>query len=135
MWRTPTWRRLKPRCWRGICPTGCLSSTALPPCSATTPDDLEKIDIWDESLWYLCNPSLGKHLRLRNIRMEAKDAHQSEAAEKLFRWLRLNQWISVKAVGWISLSLYDQNAMGSVQAGGPRRVAGAAPRAYLLRRR
>ena len=76
------------------------------------PDDLEKIDIWDESLWYLCNPSLGKHLRLRNIRMEAKDAHQSEAAEKLFRWLRLNQWISVKAVGWISLSLYDKTQWG-----------------------
>lgn len=76
------------------------------------PDDLEQIDIWDESLWYLCNPSLGKHLRLRNIRMEAKDAHQSEAAEKLFRWLRLNQWISVKAVGWISLSLYDKTQWG-----------------------
>ena len=76
------------------------------------PDDLEKIDIWDENLWYLCNPSLGKHLRLRNIRMEAKDAHQSEAAEKLFRWLRLNQWISVKAVGWISLSLYDKTQWG-----------------------
>ena len=76
------------------------------------PDDLEQIDIWDESLWYLCNPSLGRHLRLRNIRMEAKDAHQSEAAEKLFRWLRLNQWISVKAVGWISLSLYDKTQWG-----------------------
>ena len=41
------------------------------------PDDLEKIDIWDENLWYLCNPSLGKHLRIRNIRMEAKDAHRA----------------------------------------------------------
>lgn len=99
------------------------------------PDDLAKIDIWDENLWYLCNPSLGKHLRVRNIRMEAKEARQSEAAEKLFRWLRLNQWISVKAVGWISLSLYDKTQWGSVQEGGPRRVAGAAPRAYLLRRR
>ena len=76
------------------------------------PDDLEKIDIWDENLWYLCNPSLGKHLRVRNIRMEAKEARQSEAAEKLFRWLRLNQWISVKAVGWISLSLYDKTQWG-----------------------
>ena len=76
------------------------------------PDDLKKIDIWDENLWYLCNPSLGKHLRLRNIRMEAKDARQSEAAEKLFRWLRLNQWISIKAVGWISLSLYDKTQWG-----------------------
>lgn len=76
------------------------------------PDDLADIDIWDENLWYMCNPSLGKHLRLRNIQMEAKEARQSEAAEKLFRWLRLNQWISVKAVGWISLALYDKTQWG-----------------------
>lgn len=76
------------------------------------PDDLAGIDIWDENLWYMCNPSLGKHLRLRNIQMEAKEARQSEAAEKLFRWLRLNQWISVKAVGWISLALYDKTQWG-----------------------
>ena len=38
------------------------------------PDDLEKIDIWDESLWKLCNPSLGKHLSMRNVRMEAMAA-------------------------------------------------------------
>lgn len=76
------------------------------------PDDLADIDIWDEKLWYMCNPSLGKHLRLRNIQMEAREARQSEAAEKLFRWLRLNQWISVKAVGWISLTLYDKTQWG-----------------------
>ena len=76
------------------------------------PDDLADIDIWDEDLWCMCNPSLGKHLRLRNIQMEAKEARQSEASEKLFRWLRLNQWISVKAVGWISLALYDKTQWG-----------------------
>lgn len=76
------------------------------------PDDLDALDIWDENLWYLCNPSLGKHLRLRNIRAEAREAKQSQAAEKLFRWLRLNQWITVKAVGWISLNLYDKTQWG-----------------------
>lgn len=76
------------------------------------PDDLDALDIWDEKLWYLCNPSLGKHLRLRNIRAEAREAKQSQAAEKLFRWLRLNQWITVKAVGWISLNLYDKTQWG-----------------------
>lgn len=76
------------------------------------PDDLEKIDIWDESLWKLCNPSLGKHLSMRNVRMEAMAAKKSEAAERLFRWLRLNQWITTKAVGWISLNLYDKTQWG-----------------------
>lgn len=76
------------------------------------PDDLEKLDIWDESLWFLCNPSLGKHLSLRNIRMEAASAKRSEAEERVFRWLRLNQWITTKSVGWISLNLYDKTQWG-----------------------
>lgn len=72
------------------------------------PDDLKKIDIWDERLWHMVNPSLGKHLKIRTLRIEARDAKKDEAAEKLFRWLRLNQWISVKAVGWLPLTLYDK---------------------------
>lgn len=76
------------------------------------PDDLEKLDIWDEALWYLCNPSLGKHLRLRNVRMEAMAARTNEANERKFRWLRLNQWITTKSVGWISLNLYDKTQWG-----------------------
>ena len=76
------------------------------------PDDLKDIDIWDEALWYLCNPSLGKHLKLRTVRLEAMEARRSEAGEKIFRWLRLNQWISVKSVGWIALTLYDKTQWG-----------------------
>lgn len=76
------------------------------------PDDLAKIDIWDENLWRMCNPSLGSHLKLSKVRAAARDAKLSEADEKLFRWLRLNQWISVKAVAWISLTLYDKCQWG-----------------------
>lgn len=76
------------------------------------PDDLAKVDIWDENIWYLCNPSLGHHLSLRKVRAAARDAKLSEPAEKLFRWLRLNQWISTKAVSWISLTLYDKCQWG-----------------------
>lgn len=72
------------------------------------PDVLKNIDIYDESLWYQCNPSLGKHLKIRTLRNEARAAKKSEAAERLFRWLRLNQWISTKAVSWISLGIYDK---------------------------
>lgn len=76
------------------------------------PDDLAEVDIYDEDLWYQCNPSLGKHLKIRTLRAEAKKAKTSEAAEKLFRWLRLNQWISVKAVSWLPLTLYDKLQWG-----------------------
>ena len=73
------------------------------------PDDLDQVDIWDEALWHQCNPSLGEHLTLRALRLEAQAAKKSEAAEKLFRWLRLNQWISTKSVGWLPLTLYDKS--------------------------
>nr|DAG47112.1 MAG TPA: Large Terminase [Caudoviricetes sp.] len=76
------------------------------------PEDIEALDIWDESLWKLCNPSLGKHLSLRNIRLEAASAKHNEAEERVFRWLRLNQWITTKSVGWISLNLYDKTQWG-----------------------
>lgn len=76
------------------------------------PEALNQIDIWDESLWYQCNPSLGMHLNLRTLRLEAQAAKKSPAAERLFRWLRLNQWISVKAVGWVPLALYDKTQWG-----------------------
>ena len=76
------------------------------------PDELSRVDIWDEELWHQCNPSLGEHLKLRALRLEAQAAQKSPAAEKLFRWLRLNQWISVKAVGWLPLTLYDKTQWG-----------------------
>ena len=76
------------------------------------PEDLEGIDIWDEALWSQCNPSLGEHLPLRTLRLEAQEARKSEAQERLFRWLRLNQWITTKSVGWIPLGIYDKTQWG-----------------------
>lgn len=76
------------------------------------PDKLASLDIRDEELWKLCNPSYGVTLNPRKFRRDAKDAQKSEAAERNFRWLRLNQWISVKDVGWLPLTLYDKTQAG-----------------------
>lgn len=72
------------------------------------PEEIEKIDIYDEAVWLRCNPSIGVTIPLRVIRQEAREARQSEAKERLFRWLRLNQWIATKSVGWLPLTLYDR---------------------------
>ena len=72
------------------------------------PEEIEKIDIYDEAVWRRCNPSIGVTIPLRVIRQEAADAKKSEAKERLFRWLRLNQWIATKAVSWLPLTLYDR---------------------------
>lgn len=65
-------------------------------------------DIFDESLWYKINPSLGHTIEIESVRQAAIGARNSEAEEKLFRWLRLNQWIALKTVGWLPLTLWDQ---------------------------
>ena len=72
------------------------------------PEEIEKIDIYDEAVWRRYNPSIGITVPLRTIRQEAAEAKKSEAKERLFRWLRLNQWIATKAVGWLPLTLYDR---------------------------
>ena len=72
------------------------------------PDKIAELDIYDEKIWRLCNPSLGVTVRLRTLRQEARAAKQSEAKERLFRWLRLNQWIATKTVGWVPLTIYDK---------------------------
>ncbi|WP_025692637.1 terminase large subunit [Paenibacillus zanthoxyli] len=69
------------------------------------PDDA---DIFDEATWHAANPSLGHTISLESVRQEALAARNSEAAERLFRWLRLNQWVSLKRIGWQPLTLWDQ---------------------------
>jgi phage terminase large subunit-like protein len=83
--------------------------------SALTGDDEDQnqaVDIYDEKVWRACNPSLDVTVPLRVVRSEAREAKNSQAAERLFRWLRLNQWISTKAVGWLPLTLYDKTQFG-----------------------
>lgn len=72
------------------------------------PDKIAALDIWDEELWKQCNPGLGHNLRLKEFRAEARAAKTSEIKERLFRWLRLNQWVAVKTVGWVPLTIYDK---------------------------
>lgn len=67
----------------------------------------EDADIWDEATWYQANPSLGVTIDITAVRKEALTAKNSPSAEKLFRWLRLNQWVSLKKIGWLELTLWD----------------------------
>ena len=68
----------------------------------------EDADIYDEKLWYEINPSLGVSIQIEKIRQEALAARNNPAVEKLFRWLRLNQWVQLKRLGWLPITLWDQ---------------------------
>lgn len=74
-------------------------------------------DIWNEENWYRANPSLGVTIDITTVRQEALDAKQSPGVERLFRWLRLNQWLSVKEVGWLPLTMWDRTAAEDARAG------------------
>jgi phage terminase large subunit-like protein len=67
----------------------------------------EDADIWDEKTWLACNPSLGYTIDIEKVRQAALTAKNSSTAEKLFRWLRLNQWVSLKSTSWLPLTLWD----------------------------
>lgn len=67
----------------------------------------EDADIWDEEVWAKANPSLGVTVTIETVRQEALTARNSEAAERLFRWLRLNQWVALKRIGWLPITLWD----------------------------
>jgi phage terminase large subunit-like protein len=67
----------------------------------------ENADIYDEATWYMANPSLGQTISIESVRKEAIAARNSDGAEKLFKWLRLNQWVSLKDIGWLPLTLWD----------------------------
>lgn len=64
-------------------------------------------DIYNEENWYKANPSLGVTIDIENVREEAIKAKNSPANEKLFRWLRLNQWVQLKRVSWLPITLWD----------------------------
>jgi phage terminase large subunit-like protein len=67
----------------------------------------EEADIFDERTWYMANPSLGVTIDIESVRQEAIGARNDPAKEKLFRWLRLNQWVSLKKIGWLPITLWD----------------------------
>ncbi|OPX87744.1 MAG: Phage Terminase [Pelotomaculum sp. PtaB.Bin104] len=67
----------------------------------------EDADIFDEAIWHQVNPSLGVTIDIDSVRREAIAARNSESSERLFRWLRLNQWVAVKRIGWLPLTLWD----------------------------
>jgi len=70
----------------------------------------ENVDIYDEQVWSECNPSLGVSIDIKTLRSEAADAKDSPYSEKLFRWLRLNQWVAFKNASWIPLTYWDMAA-------------------------
>ena len=53
------------------------------------------------------NPSLGITIDIEKVRQAAQSAKNSEAEERLFRWLRLNQWVALKRTGWLPITLWD----------------------------
>lgn len=64
-------------------------------------------DIYNEANWYLANPSLGVTIDVESVREAARKAKKNPAEERLFRWLRLNQWLTYKLTSWQPVSIFD----------------------------
>jgi phage terminase large subunit-like protein len=111
--RILAWRRGQPERELDVDdPQWCVIMYGISVLTGDDPDRIAELDIYDEELWKQCNPSYGVTLMPRDFRNDARAAKQSEAAERNFRWLRLNQWISTKDVGWLPVTLYDKTQIG-----------------------
>lgn len=64
-------------------------------------------DIYKEKNWKKANPSLGTTIQIESVREAALKAKIKPADERLFRWLRLNQWITTKLTTWLPVDLFD----------------------------
>lgn len=64
-------------------------------------------DIYNEDNWATANPSLRTTITVESLREAAARAKIKPAEERLFRWLRLNQWITTKLTTWLPLDLFD----------------------------
>lgn len=64
-------------------------------------------DIYNEEHWRTANPSLGETITIDSLREAASRAKTKPAEERLFRWLRLNQWITTKLTTWLPVDLFD----------------------------
>lgn len=135
--RILAWRRGEPeREMDADLPEWCPIMFGIGVLTGDDPDKIEELDIYDEKLWYACNPGLGHNLKIKDFRKEARAARQSEAAERLFRWLRLNQWIAVKSVGWVPLTIYDKTQFNRPEWEGLNVISRRqAVRAYLRGKR
>lgn len=67
-------------------------------------------DIYNEANWYKANPSLGHTIQIDSFREFAVQARNKPADERLFRWLKLNQWITTKLTTWLPIELFDSTA-------------------------
>lgn len=111
--RLLAWRRGEPeRPGDGDDSEWCPVMYGISTLTGDDPEAIAALDIYDETLWARCNPSYGVTMNARKFRAEARAAKQSEAAERGFRWLRLNQWIATKDVGWLPLTIYDKTQAG-----------------------
>jgi len=64
-------------------------------------------DIYNEDHWAAANPSLGTTIQIKSLRQAADKAKAKPADERLFRWLRLNQWVTTKLTTWLPIDLFD----------------------------
>jgi phage terminase large subunit-like protein len=65
-------------------------------------------DIYNEENWAKANPSLGVTISVESVQEAAEKARVKPADERLFRWLRLNQWITTKLTTWLPVDLFDK---------------------------
>lgn len=65
-------------------------------------------------IWTKVNPSIGHTIQMEKVKAAYQSAEGNEAEERLFRWLRLNEWVKYGAAKWLPVEIWDGSSTGMV---------------------
>lgn len=65
-------------------------------------------------IWTKVNPSIEKIIPMEKVQQSYQSAEGNDADERIFRWLRLNEWVKYGAAKWIGVEVWDASSSGMI---------------------
>lgn len=68
----------------------------------------------DAKIWEKVNPSIGVTFGMDKVQEMHTSAKGNDSEERLFRWLRLNEWTKYGAAKWLGTEIWDASSSGMI---------------------
>jgi phage terminase large subunit-like protein len=65
-------------------------------------------------IWTKVNPSIEQIIPMEKVETAYQSAVGNDADERIFRWLRLNEWVKYGAAKWLGIEVWDASSSGMI---------------------
>ena len=65
-------------------------------------------------IWTKVNPSIEQIIPMEKVETAYQSAVGNDADERIFRWLRLNEWVKYGAAKWLGVEVWDASSSGMI---------------------